>query len=71
MGVANIVSILNPEMIVLGGGVMQAGDLFLDSIKRVMAEWAQPVAARQVRIEMTQLGEDAGLLGAARLALGD
>lgn len=71
MGLANIVSILNPEMIVLGGGVMQAGDLFLDSIKRVMAEWAQPVAARQVRIEMTQLGEDAGLLGAARLALGD
>jgi len=71
MGLANIVSILNPEMIVLGGGVMQSGDLFLASIKRVMAEWAQPVAAQQVRIEMTRLGEDAGLLGAARLALGD
>lgn len=71
MGIANIVSILNPDMIVLGGGLMQAADLFLDAIRRVMAQWAQPVAAKQVRIEVTQLGEDAGLVGAARLALGD
>jgi glucokinase len=71
MGVANIVSILNPQMIVLGGGLMQAADLFLDTVKQVMAEWAQPIAAKQVRIEITSLGEDAGLLGAARLALGN
>jgi glucokinase len=70
MGIANIVSILNPQMIVLGGGLMQAADLFLEPVKHVMAEWAQPIAARQVRIETTSLGEDAGLLGAARLALG-
>jgi glucokinase len=68
-GIADIVSILNPEMVVLGGGLMQAADLFLDSLKRVMTERAQPVAARQVRIELSRLGEDAGLLGAARLAL--
>ena len=71
MGIANIVSILNPEMIVLGGGLMQAADLLLEPVRRTVAQWAQPVAAQQVRIEMTQLGEDAGLLGAARLALGD
>ena len=71
MGIANIVSILNPEMIVLGGGLMQAADLFLEPVRRVVVQWAQPVAASQVRIEVTQLGEDAGLLGAARLALGD
>ncbi len=69
MGIANIVSLLNPEMIVLGGGLMQAADLFLDTIKQVMADRAQPIAARQVRIEVTSLGEDAGLFGAARLAL--
>ena len=69
MGVANIVSILNPEMIVLGGGLMQAGDLLLDPIRRRMPDWAQPVAARSVRIELSALGEDAGLLGAARIAL--
>lgn len=68
MGIANIVSILNPEMIVLGGGLMQAGDLFIDAIKNLVPTWAQPIAARQVQIELTQLGEDAGLFGAARLA---
>jgi glucokinase len=71
MGIANIVSILNPQMIVLGGGLMQAADLFLDTVNHVMAEWAQPIAAQQVRIDITSLGEDAGLLGAARLALGN
>lgn len=68
MGVANLVSVLNPQMIVLGGGLMQAGDLFLEPLRREMLEWAQPIAAKQVRIELSGLGEDAGLLGAARLA---
>ena len=68
MGVANLVSVLNPQMIVLGGGLMQAGDLFLEPLRREMLQWAQPIAARQVRIELSALGEDAGLLGAARLA---
>ncbi len=66
-GVANIISLLNPEMIVLGGGLMQAGDLMLDSIRREAFEWAQPLAAKQARIELAELGEDAGLFGAARL----
>jgi len=69
MGIANIVSLLNPEMIVLGGGLMQAADLFLPRVKQVVRKWAQPIAAEQVRIEVTTLGEDAGLFGAARLAL--
>lgn len=69
MGVANLVSVLNPQMIVLGGGLMQAGDLFLEPLRREMLEWAQPIAAKQVRIELSQLGEDAGVLGAARMAL--
>lgn len=69
MGVANLVSLLNPEMIVLGGGLMQAHDLFLEPIRNAVKQWAQPISAQQVRIEVTQLGENAGLLGAARLAL--
>ena len=47
---------------------MQAGDLFLEPLRREMLEWAQPIAAKQVRIELSRSGEDAGLLGAARLA---
>lgn len=69
MGVANLVSALNPQMIVLGGGLMQAADLLLEPLRREVLEWAQPIAARQVRIEPSTLGEDAGLLGAARLPL--
>ena len=68
MGVANLVSVLNPQMIVLGGGLMLACDLFLEPLRREMLQWAQPMAAKQVRIELSTLGEDAGMLGAARLA---
>jgi len=68
MGVANLVSVLNPQMIVLGGGLMQSGGLFLEPLRREMLQWAQPIAGKQVRIELSALGEDAGLLGAARLA---
>jgi glucokinase len=67
--VANLVSVFDPEMVVLGGGVMQAAsDLFLDAICEAVLRWGQPVAARACRIEVTSLGERAGLLGAARLA---
>ncbi|MCC6163808.1 MAG: ROK family protein [Acidobacteria bacterium] len=69
-GIANIVSLLNPEVVVLGGGVMQgAAPLVLDAIRDEAARWAQPIAFRRCRIELTTLGENAGLLGAARLAL--
>jgi glucokinase len=70
MGIANLVSLLNPEVVVLGGGVVHgAGDLLLDQIRKEAGKWAQPLAMARCRIELTQLGEDAGLLGAARLAL--
>jgi glucokinase len=67
MGIANLISAFDPEMIVLGGGLMQAGDLFLEPVRTQVRHWAQPVAVEKCRIELTQLGEDAGLLGAARL----
>ena len=68
MGIANIISILNPQMIVLGGGLFQAGDLLLDPIRVEIRRWAQPIAAANVKIELSALGEDAGLYGAGKLA---
>jgi glucokinase len=68
MGIANIVSILNPEVIVLGGGLFQAADIFLDSVRREFRKWAQPMAAEKVRLVVSALGEDAGLYGCGRLA---
>jgi glucokinase len=70
MGIANLISLLNPEVVVLGGGVMHgAADLLLEPIRTEVRRWAQPIAASRCRIELSQLGEDAGLFGAARLAL--
>lgn len=68
LGVANLISLLDPEMVVLGGGLMEASDLMLSRIRQQALVWTQPVAAKRVRIEKTALGEEAGLLGAARLA---
>lgn len=68
MGIANIVSILNPEIVVLGGGLFQASDLLLEPVRREFCRWAQPLAARAVRIEVSTLGEDAGLVGCGKIA---
>jgi len=68
MGIANIVSILNPEMVVLGGGLFQAGQVFLEPVRKEFKKWAQPLAAQKVRVELSSLGEDAGLYGAGKLA---
>jgi glucokinase len=70
MGVANLVSAFTPEAVVLGGGLVAgAGDLLLDTVRQEARRWAQPLAIEQCRIELTQLGDRAGLMGAARLAL--
>lgn len=68
MGIANIVSILNPEVVVVGGGLFQAPDVFLEPVREGFRRWAQPLAAAKVRIEPSSLGEDAGLYGCGRLA---
>lgn len=68
LGVAGLIAMFDPEMVVFGGGLMQASDLMLDRIRSQALRWTQPVAARHVRIEKSALEGDAGLLGAARLA---
>jgi glucokinase len=66
LGLANLVSILNPEMIVIGGGMAAAGNLLLTPARQAMRRWAQPLAARQVRIVRSRLGTGAGVLGIAK-----
>jgi glucokinase len=68
MGIANIVSILNPQIVVLGGGLFQSDLRLLEPVRARVARWAQPLAAAAVRIEPSDLGADAGLFGAAKLA---
>jgi len=68
-GVANIVSLLNPQVVVLGGGLGSAGELILKPLRQTVRQWGQPLGSKQVRIVRSRLGEDAGILGAARYAL--
>jgi len=67
LALANLVDILNPQMIVIGGGVAGAGNLLLGPARETLRRWAQPLAAKQVRIRRSRLGARAGLLGAAKL----
>ncbi|MGH7197914.1 MAG: ROK family protein [Candidatus Omnitrophota bacterium] len=63
---AGLVNILNPERIILGGGIAQSGLLF-GPVKATLRKKAFPIAARSVRVMPAKLGVDAGLIGAAAL----
>jgi glucokinase len=67
---ANVVNTFNPEMIVVGGGVSAAFDVFAPHAQAEMLKRAFPVPARRCRIARAECGDDAGLLGAAKLAFG-
>lgn len=67
--IANIISILNPEMIVMGGGVFGPAERFMPQIIKEAQQWAQPISMKQVEICSTSLKGNAGLLGAAYAAI--
>ncbi len=71
LGLSNLVDVLNPEVIVIGGGVAAAGNMILEAARKTMKQWGQPLAVRQVRVVRSRLGTRAGLLGAAKLAFDD
>lgn len=69
VGIGSIVNFLNPEMIVLGGGVVEAlDDTFLARIRAAAERYALPNTLSGVQIVRAALGDDAGILGAAALA---
>jgi len=68
-GIANIISLVNPEIIILGGSVGANAGFLIPRIYEVVNTWAQPVSARSVQILESTLAGDAGLLGAAYSAL--
>ncbi len=68
VGMVNLVNIFNPEMIIVGGGMSKMGDLLLEPARQIVKERAFPLAVEAVRIVPAQLGDDAGVLGAAVFA---
>jgi glucokinase len=69
VGLSNVINILNPEVIVVGGGVIAAGELLLEPARRVVAERALAPSRDQVRIVPTRFGDASGMVGAALLAM--
>ena len=68
-GLTGLVNAFNPEVVVVGGGVMAAGNLLLAPAREVVAARALRPSRERVRIVAAGLGEEAGMLGAAALAL--
>ncbi len=69
VGMVNVVNIFNPEMIVLGGSMAALGELFIGPGRKLVAERAFSISSRSVRIVTAQLGNEAGVYGAAAFAL--
>ncbi|MGQ0549205.1 MAG: ROK family protein [Armatimonadota bacterium] len=69
IGVANLVNLLNPAMVIIGGGVAKAGDLLFAPVRRIVLEEAFKRPAAAVRIVPAALGDDVGAVGAAAVAI--
>ena len=69
-GLVGLVNTFNPEVIVIGGGAVRAGELLLEPARKVIAARALPPAREGVRLVPAHFGDEAGMIGAALMALG-
>jgi glucokinase len=67
LGLANLVTMFVPEVIVLGGSVMKSAPLFLDGIRKIISASCRFVPYEKVELALASLGEDSNLIGAARV----
>ena len=68
IALADLINVLNPEVIVVGGGAAAGWDLFIGELKGEVKKRAFQQPAERAKIIRAELGDDAGILGAARLA---
>ena len=68
IAVSNVIVTLHPELIVLGGGVAEVGDIIFDAVRATVRERVHMMPTENIRILPSQLGTQAGLLGAMALA---
>lgn len=68
MAVANLISLFNPEKIILGGGVFGPAIRFIPDIQKEAEKWAQPLSVHQYTLEASALNGDAGVYGTGYLA---
>lgn len=68
-GVASLINVLDPEVVIIGGGIAQAGTALFDPLNRFLERFEWRPGGHQVRIAPAQLGDLAGAYGAARNTL--
>jgi len=71
IGVANLVTSLHPDLVVLGGGVSRMGDLLVKPVLAEIQKRVRMFPTNGIRVECSKLVDGAGLLGAIALAAGD
>jgi glucokinase len=69
IGIYNIFQAFNPPLIVLGGGLLSWGEIYLDKIKQTFYEYARDMIYDPLEIVETKIGPDTGVIGAASLPL--
>jgi glucokinase len=67
VGVANVVNLLNPDRVVIGGGLSHAWSFFDPALRKTVRDQAMDCSGRTVRVVQAELGDDAGVVGAAVL----
>ena len=67
LAIGSLLNIFNPEVVIIGGGISPAFDLFEEAIKKEAAKLSFPSMLKQMRLVKAHLGNEAGKLGAARL----
>lgn len=68
-GTGMLLNILNPEMVILTGGVTKAGDFLVDTMKKYLGKYALSLTMDKVKITLGELEEEAGIKGAAALVI--
>jgi len=66
---AGLVNFFNPDMFVVGGGVAAAGPVMFDALKKTVRERSFKIASDKAKIVLAKLGNDAGIIGAATIAM--
>jgi len=67
ISLANVVNLLDPEIIIVGGGVVESSDLFLSRTKKIMKQYIKSPESKDIKIVKSKLGANAGAIGAALL----
>jgi len=71
IGISNVVNLFDPEIVLLGGGVMNAKDLFITELKASLQERALEANLKDLKVKEVGLGKNTGVMGAIAVAMGE